>query len=201
MSVKIMAVSLLVVCGFACTAFAEGKTTLDNLQAAYNAESNANARYLAFAEKAKLEDLSAVADLFKAAAFAEEVHLKRYAALIAKMGATPNAVIETPVVKSTKENVEAALATEKNEDTVMYAEFLTKAEEEGATDAAAAFRQAQAAEASHLERFAKILENFEYLKGLQKDFYVCPRCGVILDVLTVSACPVCGTARVDFKRK
>src|SRR5450756_995798 len=86
---------------------AAATTTLDNLQAGFNGESNAHSRYLAFAEKADQEGYGEVASLFRAAAKAEEVHAANHAAVIKKMGGTAQAKIETPVVKSTKENLDA----------------------------------------------------------------------------------------------
>ena len=67
--------------------------TLQNLQAAYNGESNAHARYLAFAEQADREGYPQVAVLFRAAARAEEIHLTNHAAVIRQLGATPKANI------------------------------------------------------------------------------------------------------------
>ena len=99
-------------------------TTLDNLQAGFNGESNAHSRYLAFAEKAGQEGYGEVASLFRAAAKAEEVHAANHAAVIKKMGGTAQAKIETPVVKSTKENLEAAIKGESYERDTMYPEFL-----------------------------------------------------------------------------
>ena len=58
----------------AAVAAAPRRSTLDNLQAAFNGESNANARYLAFAKKADEEGYGQVASLFRAAARAEEIH-------------------------------------------------------------------------------------------------------------------------------
>ena len=110
-------------------------TTLDNLQAGFNGESNAHSRYLAFAEKADQEGYGEVASLFRAAAKAEEVHAANHAAVIKKMGGTPEAKIETPVVKSTKENLEAAIKGESYERDTMYPEFLKQARAEGNRDA------------------------------------------------------------------
>ena len=45
--------------------------TLDNLQAAFNGESNAHAKYLAYSKKAEEEGYLKVAALFRAAAHAE----------------------------------------------------------------------------------------------------------------------------------
>src|ERR1019366_4174424 len=98
--------------------------TLDNLQAGFNGESNAHARYLAFAEKADQEGYGEVASLFRAAAKAEKVHSANHAVVIKEMGGTAQAKIETPVVKSTKENLEAAIKGESYERDTMYPEFL-----------------------------------------------------------------------------
>lgn len=189
------------VCAYAQETQAPASATLDNLLAAYSAESNAHARYLAFARQAALDDYAAVASLFKATAFAEEVHMKGLARLIEKMGGTPGAAVETPVVKSTKENLEAAVAAETDENLVRYAAFLKMAEEENMAEAAEVFRNIRAADASHIARYEAILDNLENLQGLRKDFFVCPVCGYVLDVLTVKACPSCGAGRTRFKRR
>ena len=49
------------------SAVAAPGATLDNLQAAYNGESNASAKYAAFAKKADEEGYGQVASLFRAA--------------------------------------------------------------------------------------------------------------------------------------
>jgi rubrerythrin len=89
--------------------------TLDNLQAAYNGESNAKGRYEAFAVKADEEGYKGVASLFRAAAASEGVHLQGHAEDIKSMGAEPMAHIKGPEVKSTHENLEAALKGETYE--------------------------------------------------------------------------------------
>lgn len=53
--------------------------TLENLLTAYNGESNANAKYLAYAEKADEEGYAKVASLFRAAASAEKIHITNHA--------------------------------------------------------------------------------------------------------------------------
>ena len=65
---------------------AAASTTLENLQAAFNGESNAHARYLAFADKADQEGYGEVGSLFRAAAKAEEVHAANHAVVIKKLG-------------------------------------------------------------------------------------------------------------------
>jgi rubrerythrin len=68
--------------------------TLKTLQVAFNGESNANARYLAFAKQAQSEGYGEVASLFRAAARAEKIHATNYAAVIEELGALPQAQIE-----------------------------------------------------------------------------------------------------------
>ena len=72
--------------------------TLVNLETAFNGESNAQARYLAFAKKADADGLPPVASLFRAAARAEEIHAANHAKVIRALGGVPQAQIEEPKV-------------------------------------------------------------------------------------------------------
>jgi len=175
------------------------KTTLDNLMEAYNSEENANARYLAFAVKANEEGYDIAASLFRAAAMAEQVHFERHAEVIIKLGGTPAAVLEVPVVNSTKENLEAAFEGETYEKDVMYPEFLAQAKKENLADAIDAFEDAEAAEGIHAKMYARMLITLESSKGLVKVFYVCPVCGNVEDAITTAMCPICSTDTRKFK--
>jgi rubrerythrin len=170
---------------------APAKTTLENLMAAFNGESNANARYLSFAAKADEEGYGKVASLFRAAARAEQVHFEHHAAVIKELGGTPSAKIEAPVVKSTRENLEEALKGETYESNVMYPEFLAKAEKDKIVKAVDTFEDAKAAEAVHAGWYKKALANMDAWKGAKMDLYVCPKCGNVVDVLPGLACPIC----------
>ena len=116
---------------------AQGSTekTLANLQAAYKGESNAHARYQEFAKKADQEGYAGVASLFRAASRAEQIHAANHAVVIKKLGATPQAKIETPAPKSTRENLEAAIKGETYERDEMYPAFLKQARQDGNADA------------------------------------------------------------------
>ncbi|MEI6632192.1 MAG: ferritin family protein [Chlamydiota bacterium] len=189
---------------FAAGACAKGqaapaeKTTLDNLLAAYNGESNAHARYLAFAAKADEEGFGQAASLFRAVARAEQVHYERHAEVIRKLGGTPEAKIETPSVKTTKENLEEAVKGETYETEVMYPAFLAQAKKEKKADAVDAFEDAKAAEAVHAGWYKKVLANLDGWKGAKKEFSVCPVCGNVVDVLPGPACPICLTDTKKF---
>jgi rubrerythrin len=174
------------------------KKTIDNLQAAFNGESNANAKYLAFAKKADADGYGPVASLFRAAARAEQVHFEHHAAVIKALGGTPKAEIETPVVKSTRENVQASLEGETYEYTTMYPGFMVLAEAEQIKDAVTTFQRAGEAESVHARLYASVLKDMNAWTGAAKTFYVCPTCGNVLDARPASVCPICGEDGKDF---
>lgn len=180
---------------------AAGTGTLDNLQAAYNGESNARARYLAFAEKADQEKFGEVASLFRAAAKAEETHANNHSAVIKKMGGTPQAKIENPVVKSTKENLEAAIKGESYERDTMYPEFLKRARADGNKDAIETFNFAKTAESEHAKLYMAALNDLAKLQGSKaKTYYVCTVCGYTTPKLDFSKCPSCFSHKDRYEK-
>jgi rubrerythrin len=176
-------------------------TTLENLQAAFNGESNAHARYLAFAAKADQEGYGEVGSLFRAAAKAEEVHAANHAVVIKRLGATPEAKIETPVVSSTKENLEAAIKGETYERDTMYPDFLKQARAEGNRDAVQTLNYAKTAEAEHAKLYSKVLNDLPRLKGSKsKDYFVCTVCGYTTAQMDFSKCPSCFTHKDKYEK-
>ena len=116
-------------------ATSKGATTLENLQTAFDGESNANAKYLAFAKKADDEGYTKVASLFRAAARAEEIHMGNHAQVIKKMGGTPKADVKPAEIKTTAENLKGAIEGETYERDKMYTDFIAEARSNGNTDA------------------------------------------------------------------
>lgn len=176
-------------------------TTLENLQAAFNGESNAHARYLAFADKADQEGYGEVGSLFRAAAKAEEVHAANHAVVIKKLGTTPEAKIETPVVGTTKENLETAIKGETYERDTMYPEFLKQARAERNSDAVQTLNFAKTAEAEHAKLYTKALNDLAKLKGSKsKDYFVCTVCGYTTTQIDFSKCPSCFTHKDKYEK-
>ena len=197
---SLVAIALLAI--LASPKIAQGApTTLDNLQAAFNGESNAHARYLAFAQKADAEGYGQAASLFRAAARAEEVHASNHAVVIKKMGAVPQAKIDAPDVKSTRENLQAAIKGETYERDVMYPDFLKKARLDRNTDAIRTFNLAKTAEAEHAKLYSEALNSLDQLKGSKNEaFYVCPTCGFTARTLPMEKCPSCFTPKEQFEK-
>lgn len=177
----------------------ESQGTLANLQAAYEGESNAAARYAAFAKKADEEGYAPVASLFRAASKAEDIHAKAHAEVIKKMGAEPKAAIKPPEVKSTRENIEAALAGESYERDTMYPEFMARATKEQNKDAMRTFNFALTAETGHAKLYGDALKNLEQWKGTAaRDFFVCTVCGYTTTKVDFEKCPSCFTKKEDY---
>lgn len=173
--------------------------TLDNLQTAFNRESNAHVRYLAFAKRADEEGYGKVASLFRAAARSEEIHAGNQAQVIKKLGAVPSAKIETAVVKPTKENLEAAVKEEIYERDTMYPKFWNRARADTDTDAMRTFTYALSSEAEHVRLFSEALKNLASMKGEGETYYVCTTCGYTTKQLNFHSCPKCNMPKDSYE--
>jgi len=192
--VAVVAVSLMVM---AAPAAAAPSRTLDNLLAAFNGESNANAKYLEFAKKADAEGYAGAASLFRAAAKAEEFHARNHGDVIKKLGATPKAEIKLPAIGTTAANLKAATEGEIYERDKMYPEFIAEAKASGQKDALKSFNYAIAAEGQHAKLYTEASTNLDKWKSAQK-FYVCPVCGNTATTMDADKCPVCFTPKGKF---
>ncbi len=179
------------------SALAAPSKTLDNLMAAYNGESNAKAKYTEFAKKADQEGVAGAAALFRAAAKAEETHAARHAEVIKKLGGVPKADIKLPEIKSTADNLKAALEGESYERDKMYPEFIAEAKASGNKDALRAFNFAVSAEGEHAKLYADAGANLAAWKTV-KTFFVCPECGKTVLAVNFEKCPVCFTPGAKF---
>ncbi len=195
-SASMLAISTVVL---ACPTVFAG--TLENLQAAYNGESNAHARYTAFAKQADTEGYGAVASLFRAAARAEKIHAMNHAAVIEELGAVPKADVQAPTVKSTRENLEEAIKGETYERDTMYPDFLKQARSDRNTRAVRTLNLAKSAESEHAKLYAAALSDLEKLKGSKAvAHYVCPVCGFTSRETNFKECPSCFTSKNDFEK-
>lgn len=196
----ILVLGLAVVTASAADTPLKAGTTLENLQAAFNGESNAHARYLAFAQQADKEGYGKAASLFRAAAKAEEIHARNHAEVIKKLGGTPEAKIETPQVKSTEENLKAAIEGETYERDVMYPAFLKVARADRNRDAIQTFNYAKTAEAEHAKLYAEALDNLPQMKGAGQEYYVCTVCGYTTTKMDFAKCPSCFSPKHKYDK-
>ena len=174
--------------------------TMENLMEAYNGESNASAKYEAYAKKADEEGYGKVASLFRAASHAEKIHAAYHAGVIKKMGGTPKMEIKLPTIGTTKDNLAEAIKGETYENTEMYPKFMDEAQKEKNGDAVRGFNYAMMAEAEHAKLYKTALDNLDSWKE-KTAFYVCPTCGYTVATLDgMPICPICGTASTDYEK-
>ena len=160
-------------------------TTEDNLKNAFAGESQANRKYLAFAQQANKDGLPNIAKLFRTAAEAETIHANGHLKALGAVG-------------STADNLKDAIAGETYEYTEMYPPMLEQAEQEG-HKAKRMFGYAVKAEAVHARLYEKALEAAAKGEDLTDvAFYLCPVCGHIELGAAPEACPICGAKGSKF---
>ena len=156
-----------------------------NLRDAFAGESQANRKYLAFAEKADKEGYPQVAKLFRAAAAAETVHAHSH---LKALGG----------IMSTAENLKEAIAGETHEFKTMYPAMIEAAKGEGNKAAERTFTFANAVEKVHAALYQKALGKLDNLEEVE--YYVCSVCGYTCEKEPPETCPVCGAkARAFFQ--
>ncbi len=131
-----------------------GTKTHENLKEAFAGESQANRRYLYFAQKADVEGYPDMAALFRSVAEGETGHAFGHMDFLKEVG---DPATGEPV-GSTAENLNAAIAGETYEYTEMYPGFARTARDEGFEEVADWFETLARAEKSHAGRFAQGLE-------------------------------------------
>jgi rubrerythrin len=132
----------------------KGTKTHDNLKAAFAGESQANRRYLYFANKADVEGHTEVASLFRSTAEGETGHAHGHLDYLAEVG---DPATDLPIGSSSN-NLKAAVAGETHEYTDMYPGMAKTARGEGFDEIADWFETLAKAERSHANKFAKALE-------------------------------------------
>jgi rubrerythrin len=154
-----------------------------NLKDAFAGESQANRKYLAFAEKADKEGYPQVARLFRAAAAAETVHAHSHLRALKGIGATAD-------------NLEEAIAGESHEFKNMYPAMIEDAKAEDHKAALRSFEYANAVEKVHAGLYQKAFDNLDNQEVT--DIYVCSVCGYTCEGEAPDECPVCKAKKQAF---
>lgn len=104
-------------------------------------------------------------------------------------------------VKSTAENLDAAVAGEIFEYKKMYPEYIAVAKQEKSQQAVWSFDVANKVEQIHADLFGKAVQALKSKKELvQVDYYVCGVCGNTVEGEAPERCPVCGAPKSQFFR-
>ena len=131
----------------------KGTRTEQNLKDAFAGESQANRRYLYFAQKADVEGYNDVAAVFRSTAEGETGHAHGHLEYLEETG---DPATGEPI-GATSDNLKAAVAGETHEYTDMYPGMARTAREEGFEEIADWFETLAKAERSHAGRFSKAL--------------------------------------------
>ena len=133
----------------------KGSKTEQNLKAAFAGESQANRRYLYFANKADVEGQNDVAALFRSTAEGETGHAHGHLEFLEQVRRPGHRPADRP---DAAQNLKAAVAGETHEYTDMYPGMAKTAREEGFDEIADWFETLAKAERSHANRYQKALD-------------------------------------------
>jgi len=132
----------------------KGSKTEACLKEAFAGESQANRRYLYFANKADIEGQNDIASLFRSTAEGETGHAHGHLEFLEAAGDPATGL----PFGSTVDNLKTAVAGETHEYTDMYPGMAKTAREEGFDEVADWFETLAKAERSHANRFQKALD-------------------------------------------
>ena len=131
----------------------KGTLTEGNLKAAFAGESQANRRYLYFAQKADVEGYNDIAAVFRSTAEGETGHAHGHLEYLEESGDPATGL----PFGDTSNNLKSAIAGETHEYSDMYPGMAKTAREEGFDEIADWFETLAKAERSHANRFTKAL--------------------------------------------
>lgn len=171
--------------------------TVKNLQSAYQGEAEAVTFYRACAKRATQEGYPDMAKLFRAAASSEEIHRENHLRALREIGGpVPQLGSPTEQPKTTKENLAASVADEREECRVMYPDFFRTARQENVSAAMRSFRYAREAERAHARLFQRAYNRFGQKPST--DYFVCRTCGMTVSDKVPAVCPTCRGSGLNY---
>ena len=176
--------------------------TKDALMSAFGGESMAHMRYLIFSNVAEKEGFPNVARLFKAIAYAEQVHASNHYGRLKDLKQDAKVVAgATFGPGNTSKNLELAIMGEVFEVEEMYPIYIVIAKAQDDKAAETSFRYALEAEKIHAELFKEAKKYVDQGKDWPLNGYVwiCPICGhTYVGKEPPPKCPICGTPGKNY---
>ena len=161
--------------------------TKEFLETAFAGESMAHMKYLIFAEKAEKDGLPNLARLFRAIAYAEQVHATNHYRELGKIGDAAG-------------NLQTCIDGEHFEVNEMYPVYHNAAEFQDEAGAVRSTHYALEAEKIHETMYKAAKQTIEKDGDPALDtIYICPVCGYTVEGEAPEFCPVCGAKRELFK--
>lgn len=174
-------------------------TTIENLAKAFIGESQARNRYTFYSSTARKEGYQQISEIFALTADNENEHAEWLMKMINNIDKSNKPIVvdaECPRIwGTTTENLQAAIAGEHYEESIMYPTFAKVADEEGLKDVATKLRAIIVAEKHHEERYQKLLKELQgktLFKKEKKVLWVCRKCGYVYEGKEPpKKCPMC----------
>ena len=164
------------------------KMTKKALEEAFAGESMAQAKYRAFGEIAEKDGYPNIARLFKAIAYAEQVHATNHARTLGIIG-------------QTEENLQTAIDGEEFEVDEMYPAYNAIAQLQKEDGAKRSIHYALGAEKIHAGMYELARNSVKNGDDIEKkDIHICQVCGYTHAGDPPERCPVCGVQRSKFKK-
>ncbi len=161
--------------------------TKEFLQAAFAGESQAHMKYVIFSLEAEKKAMPHLARLFRAIAYAEQVHATNHFRELGEIGDAAT-------------NVQSCIEGENFEVTEMYPAYRNAAEFQGEKGAARSTQFALEAERIHERMYVTARKVVAGGKDLTLGpVSICPICGYTVEGEAPAVCPVCGAKRESFK--
>ena len=161
--------------------------TKSNLEAAFAGESQAHMKYLIFADQAEKDGFANVARLFRANAYAEQVHATSHFKVLKKLS-------------ETSDNLQSGIDGETYEVEEMYPAFTAVAELQDERGAVRSTKWAREAEKIHAEMYSAAKSAVD--KGQDSttgELYVCSVCGWTGEGEPPDNCPLCNAKKELIK--
>ena len=197
---KILLFTVIVVMFFSGCQRSQPTKTIDDLKAGIKGETTASAKYAAFAQKAREEGNANITSLFMAASKAEAIHAANHTKVLEGLGVKMEAFTPEFEVKSTAENIKAAIQGENYESTKMYPQFIADAKAEKVAKAEKSFNWDNDTEKKHEQYYTQALKALTATEiNLPANYVVCPVCGNTYDRnKSDNKCAFCQTSKDKF---
>jgi len=164
------------------------KMTEKALNESFRGECMAHMKYLIFSEIAEKEGYTNVARLFKAIAYAEQVHATNHGRNLGIIG-------------NTEKNLETGIQGETFEVEEMYPAYNSVAKLQGERGAEQSIHYALEAEKIHAKLYKQAKEEVQRGKDIDiQEIYICPVCGYTHIGTPPDKCPVCNLPKERFKK-
>ena len=161
--------------------------TKANLEAAFAGESQAHMKYLIFADKAKKDGFPNIARIFRANAYAEQVHATSHFKVMKKLAKTST-------------NLQVGIEGETFEVEEMYPAYTAVAELQEERGAVRSTKWAQEAEKVHAEMYKEAKKAVDSSQDIKVEkVHVCSVCGWTGEGEAPDNCPLCNAKKEFFK--